>query len=96
MTVLKSPTGTANGISTAAIIIANNKYHPNNTQVKKQPPVATRHSPPKLALPRAKFQNAPAANPKPIVAPVKTRTNATFVLKEQMRNMKESMVMARA
>lgn len=96
MTVDKSPTGIANGISTADIMIANNKYHPHMTQAKKLPPVALRSKPPNEALPTANIQKVLVANPNPMVAPMKTRTKAMLVRREQIRKMKDSIVMDNA
>lgn len=89
---LKSNTGIASGKSTEPSIIASNKYHPAMDAAKKHAPASTSKLPPATRLPALRFQNAPVARPKPVVAARKTRTKTAFVRSEQMRYMAERRV----
>jgi len=91
--VLKSQTGTTNGISTAVIMIANSKYQPATQEPKKQPPVATSKRWPNKLFPCERCQNAPAPQEKPIVAPLNTTANTALVRREQTRKMSERRLM---
>lgn len=77
-------------------MMANKRYHPNMTQAKKEPPAPFANVPPKLKFPKARAQYVPVANPNPIVAVMKTSTNAMLVRTEQMVNMKDRRVMESA
>lgn len=85
-----------NGISIMVKRRAAVKYHPNMAAPQKQPPAPMTNFSPSATFPSAMCQNAPAANPNPMVAATKMRKKTRLVRVDAMRKTKDSTASVRA